>query len=149
MPRVKAKILAVKIDAMGRKLAKVQFNDFLPQVGEIIEAHWGSTRTGQQNNFYWKFLTWLINDAGLKEQGHFSVEGLHEDLKSHFLSEKVMDKGKFKIIEEGTTTNLGKMEFVEYIDKINQLMIDFFKIDTSPFFTEYQQEYSTYQPVRG
>lgn len=128
MPKVKAKVLASKVDEEGRLLAKVQFNGKLPQKNEIIIAKWGSQRTPSQNSLYWVYLEWLINDAGLKDQGHFSPEGLHEDLKAH------LNKGR-------STSMMNKSEFGEYFEKVDQFITEFFEIDTSPFWKEYDESY--------
>jgi len=142
MPKVLAKILETKTNSKGWLLAIVRFNRKLPKVDEKVTVKWGSTRTLPQNNLYWKFLTWLVNDAGLKEKGHFDPNALHLDLKAHFLAEKKFDKGKMKAIEEGTTTLMDKAEFGEYLNEVDNFMFSFFEIDTSSFWETYQEEYS-------
>ena len=140
MPKVQAKILVRKI-VDGRLLAKVEFNQKCPKEGELFTAKWGSTRTLSQNSLYWVYLSWLINEAGLKEQGHFCVDALHLDLKTHLLGKKIFDRGKFKAIEEATTTTLNKVEFGEYLEKVDQFVSSFFSIDTSAFWKTYGENY--------
>ena len=139
MPKVKAKVLGTKIQE-GRFLANIQFNEKMPNVGELVTVKWGSTRTLSQNALYWVYLNWLINEGGLKDQGHFSPDALHLDLKTYFLSEKVMDRGQFKAIEEPSTTILGKTEFGEYMEKIDHFVKDFFGINTQDFWAERAQQ---------
>ena len=141
MPTTKAKILAIRIDGGGHLLATVQFNRRMPKRGEIFTAKWGSIRSLSQNSLYWLYLTFLIEDCELKDHGHFDPYALHLDLKNHFLAEKIFDKGKFEAIEEATTTTLDKVEFGEYLKKVDEFIVDFFKIDTSAFWQTYERDY--------
>lgn len=141
MPKVQAEVLSSDIDTLGRKIVRACFEGKAPRVGEIITAKWGSKRTLEQNALYWVYLNWLINYGGLKDQGHFDPMALHLDFKAHFLAEKIFDKGKFRAVEEATTTTLNKMEFGEYFDKIDEFVRDFFKIDTSVFWRQYEKDY--------
>jgi hypothetical protein len=135
-------VLDTKVTEDGKYLAKIQLNGKLPKKGELIKLQWGSTRTRDQNSLYWVYLNWLIEEGGMKEHGHFSVQSLHENFRQHFLAEKTYTKGEFKAIAEATTTNLGKCEFGEYIGKIDQLVTGFLGIDTTPFWEEYEKCYS-------
>jgi len=142
MPKVKARILSQRIE--GRKLlATVQFDKKCPPDGGLCTVKWGSQRTGSQNSLYWLFLSWLIEHGGLKEHGHFSADALHEDLKAHFIAEKVFDRGRFKVLEteDPTTTDMTKSEFGEYMDKVDEFARDFFEVDTDGFWQEYRQNY--------
>lgn len=131
MPRVQARVLETSIEA-GHLIAKVQFDKKLPNKGQLITVRWGSNRSLPQNALYWVYLNWLIDVAGLKDQGHFFAECLHDNLKKHLLS---------TIKSEGilTTTDLNKMEFGEYFDRVDKFIQEFFEIDTSPFWEEHRE----------
>ena len=138
MPKVKARVLS--LNSHNNRLAAVlEFNEKIPKVGELVTVKWGSNRTLSQNSLYWVFLDWLIEHGGLKDQGHFTPEALHLDLKAHFLAEKVFTRGQFKAIEESTTTTLTKSEFGEYLDKVDKFVQEFFGVDTSGFWAEKDQ----------
>lgn len=140
MPKITATVLKVgKADGKPAILCKIIGNP--PKVGQVISVKWGAIRSLSQNSLYWVFLTWLINEGGLKDQGHYSVEALHLDFKACLLSEKRVKKGIFKIIEMGTTTQLDKIQFGEYLDAVNKLVGEIFHVDTSPFWDTYAQEY--------
>lgn len=138
MPKVKAIVQTVDISA-GQLFATLQFNKMVPKRGEIVTVKWGSTRTPSQNALYWKYLSWLIQHGGLKEHGHFDPQALHDNLKAHFLSEKIMEKGQFVAVEDPTTTLLGKADFGDYFQKVDEFMNDFFGISTAAFWEEYEQ----------
>jgi len=44
-------------------------------------------------------------------------------------------------LEESTTTNLSKMEFSNYMEKVDNLVVEFLGVDTSSFFEDYQNIY--------
>jgi len=140
MPKVQGRVIANKIEG-GQKFTTIQMNRKVPATGEHVIVKWGSQRTLSQNSLYWVYLSWLINDAGLRDQGHFSPDALHLDLKTHLLSEKIFDKGKFRAIEEASTVTLTKSEFGEYVMKVDDFVREFFGIDTSPFWEMYVKDW--------
>lgn len=93
-------------------------------------------RSLKQNSFYWSFLTWCISRKGgnLEEQGHFSPAGLHEDVKSWVKSTHGVEfRGDF------STAELNRSDFRLFFDYLNlELMNEFFGIDTSGFFADYE-----------
>ena len=135
MPRVKGKVLKSGTKD-GNLLCLIQVNELIPKSGEIVTLKWGSVRTLPQNSLYWVFLNWLINEAGLKNQGHFFAEELHGNLKKHLLQQA---KGKN---EEETTTDLTKSEFSEYFDSVDKFVQEFFGVDTAPFWEEYRKNFA-------
>lgn len=140
MPRVKGRVIKTKAED-GKFQALIQLNGKLPKEGEIVTVKWGSTRTLSQNSLLWVYYNWLIDHGGMKEHGHFCAQALHDDMKAHFLAEKVMSKGQFVAIEEGTTTQLNKVEFSDFMEKISNFLMEFLGVDSSLFFEEYRKNF--------
>ncbi|HDY86627.1 MAG TPA: hypothetical protein ENH82_00755 [bacterium] len=143
MPTVKIRVMKTEVKD-GKFFCVLALNKKMPRVGEYGTLKWGAKRSLAQNAFLWVFYSWLINEAGLKEQGHFSPQALHDNLKAHFLSEKIMSRGQFKAIEELeelTTTLMNKVEFSDYFTKVDTFMQEFFGIDSKPFFDEHKANF--------
>jgi len=137
--RVKGKVLAVKDN-----LIKVECDRRVPPAGTYIDIRWGSQRTLDQNSLYWLYLTWILEEGRLREEhGYQTPDVLHDNLKAHFLSDKIMTKDGFKAIETRSSTELTKVEFGEYFEKCDEFFNNFFGIDTTPFWVEYK-DYSKY-----
>jgi len=147
LPKIAGRVLDTAIKD-GAMLAKIQLNGKLPPKGMNISVKWGSIRSLEQNALYWAYLSWLINDAGLKDQGHFSPEALHIDLKTHILAEKIFDKGKFKAIEDASTADLNKTEFSEYLKRVDEVVQEIFGIDTTAFWQSVKSDEDTIEEVK-
>ena len=133
MPKVKAKVLAVKIEN-GKFLAKLEFNERLPKVGDLLVCKWGKSRSTSQNALYWSFLTFLLDDCHLRDE-YLTTEDLHETMKATFLSKRILVKG-LEIIKVGSTTTLDKLAFSEYMDKIDKAMVAYQGVSTAAFWDE-------------
>jgi len=134
--RIQAKVLAIKNNLMKIEVAQPQ--KF--RVNDKVSVVKGSQRTVNQNSFYWKYLQFVIEN-GAEEHGHFCPMGLHISLKQRILANKSLTKGEWKDLEESTTTNLSKMEFSNYMEKVDNLVVEFLGVDTSSFFEDYQNIY--------
>jgi len=142
VPKIKGKVLDTSINQDGWFIAKIRLNGKLPPKDSIVTVKWGSIRSIPQNNLYFAFLHWCIEHGGLKEMGHYSVYALHLDCKAHFLAEKIYTKEDFEIIEEATTTILDKVEFSEYMEKVDYLMNNILNVNTAPFWEEHKRNYA-------
>jgi hypothetical protein len=131
MPKLQARVVQ-HLEKKGKVYTVVLMNGKQPKVGEVVSIKFGATRTNSQNALYFVFLQWLL-DSGLKDE-YGSTDELHESLKAAFLS-KVNDFGLLKI---GSTTELGKDEFADYLEKINREASQTWGIDTSIFWSEYE-----------
>ena len=136
MSQTKAMVRVNKID-QGRLFATLQFNIKMPQKGEWCVVKWGKKRSNLQNNLYWLYLEFLMNDCGLKDE-YLTTDDLHETFKATFLSKRIFKNG-LEIIKVGSTTELDKISFGEYIDKIDKAMATYYQIDTSSFWDEVKE----------
>ena len=142
MPKVQGKVVDINTQS-GRFIAKIEMNRKVPPQGEHVIVKWGKVRSVDQNSLYWKFLEYLMEDGGLKEQ-YLDKEELHETLKGRFLTTKVKSKSGFDIFKVGSTTDLDKLSFGEYLDKVDKIMVEYCKIDTSSFWKDYKEFYGKY-----
>lgn len=130
--KISAKVVK-NLEKNGNLYSLIQLNGKQPKLGEYVSVKWGKTRSLSQNSLYWSFLTWLLQ-AGLKDE-YGTTDELHESLKAAFLS-KQNSLGLLKI---GSTTELGKAEFGEFMDKVNLAMAENCGIDTSEFWKNHEE----------
>jgi hypothetical protein len=105
------------------------------KMGELIDIKkHRRNRTLSQNRLYFAFLSWCISREGgdLISQGHWSVDGLHSDIKFWIASEH---PHQFNVDKLFSSAELNTKEFGEFIDIVDrELMVKFFGIDTDRFF---------------
>jgi len=98
-------------------------------------------RSLNQNRLYWAYLTWVISADGgrLIDQGHFSPDALHENIKA-WITDNYPHQFSGKQINKFTTTELNTKEFNDYIDIVDrELMVKFFEIPTNRFWGEHER----------
>jgi len=139
MPKISGRVLVSKL-VDGKFLAKIALNGRLLPEGVQISIKWGKCRSMAQNALMWVFLEYLWDTCGLKSE-YSTIEELHETLKATFLSKRIFHGGK-EFIHVGSTTTLGKVEFGEYLEKINKAMIEYHGIDTSEFWKQYDENFN-------
>ena len=122
-------------------ISKIELNGKKLKVGDMVTVKWGKPRSLKQNALYWRLLTWLIEEGGMKEQGYMFPEELHEALKGRLLCAKVDAKGGFKTVSIGSTTELKSDQFMEYIEKIEALLSEYCGINFYPFWQDYAHYY--------
>lgn len=71
-------------------------------------------RSDRQNRYYWLYLNVIA-----QETGH-DPEDIHEWAKGKFLSVEIIELFGDRVRRKKSSTDLGKIEFGEYISKIEQ-----------------------------
>lgn len=71
-------------------------------------------RTLAQNNYYWVYMTLLSEETGADS------EDLHALFKKKFISNRKVNVMGEVVEREGTTTNLSRLDFGDYIRKIEE-----------------------------
>jgi hypothetical protein len=98
----------------------------------VTVSRWYPVTSNKQKGLFFCFLQYCI-DNGLKEHGHFSVDGLYQDIKAWARDSHPAD---FKTGVRLSRMNQERFElFLNLVDA--ELMIMFFGIDTSRFWQEY------------
>ena len=102
----------------------------------VVEIHaMTSSRTGQQNRWYWSCLADLAEDGWYHGQ-QFSKDAWHEFMRGLFLYRVELPDGSTAPV---STTRLTVPEFMEYLERINlwaseNLGIPFFKAEHGVVF---------------
>ena len=84
------------------------------------------TRSAQQNNYYWLYLSVIARETG------YSPNELHNLFKGKFLSSGIVEIFSEKVRKTKSTTQLNKSEFAEYIMQIAEFT-EIAPPDTTPY----------------
>lgn len=85
-------------------------------------------RSDRQNRYYWSGVVPIVR-AGLKDLGiDMSTEQTHSLLKFRFLKKEFISNDGEVIESIGSTTELSKQEFNEYIERIKQWAAEYLNI---------------------
>lgn len=96
------------LDSLVTKLKQLDKN----QMWTIKVSPYKSTRSLDQNEYYWRLVTELADYFGLK-----SKDEMHEVLLYKLLSEEKQIKN-LKVMTIGSTTKLNVKQFNEYLEKV-------------------------------
>jgi hypothetical protein len=89
----------------------------------------------EQRGLFFEYLNYCINH-GLKGLGHFTTDRLYEDIKAWARSTY---PDKYKDGVSVSNTEMNNFEFDNFLKLVdNELMHEFFQIDTSGFWKEYE-----------
>ena len=96
------------LDSLVTKLKQLDKN----QMWTIKVSPYKSTRSLDQNEYYWRLVTELADYFGLKSKNE-----MHEVLLYKLLSEEKQIKN-LKVMTIGSTTKLNVKQFNEYLEKV-------------------------------
>jgi hypothetical protein len=92
----------------------------------------GSKRSLPQNRYYHGVVVQMVCQ-GLREIGYsLSHDETHFFLKQKFNSVQIPGSGGLVIEVPGTTTQMNKTEFAEYIDRIAQFAVEYLNVVIPP-----------------
>ena len=98
------------LDGLIRKLKELDQD----KLWSVTVKPYKSTRSLDQNEYYWKLVTELADYFGLK-----SKDEMHEVLLYKLLSEEKQIKN-LKVMTIGSTTKLNVKQFNEYLEKVKK-----------------------------
>ena len=132
------KITAIQNDKKAIFVELQQPTEF--KVNDIIDCKkFHKHRSLQQNRLYFAYLQWCISSDGgdLISQGHWSVDGLHSDIKAWIQSEYPHQFDFKKIFSSAELNSKEFSDFIEIVDR--ELMNKFFEISTDKFWRSFNQ----------
>lgn len=100
---------------------------------QVVISRWYPVVSNKQKALFFCYLTFCI-DHGLRNKGHFSTDGLYQDIKAWARDTYPAD---FRAGVRLSRMNNERFDlFIKLVD--TELMQGFFEIDTSEFWADYQ-----------
>lgn len=120
------KIKDGKLLINNRKTFDADLLQLTDQEVEIMVCKKKKTRSNEQSRYYRGVVVLLVKEA-LKSLGHqLSAEETHQFLKSNYNYKEVVNEASGQIIKMPvSTTELSKIEFMEYMDRIKKFAAEF------------------------
>ena len=138
MLTILSKVSNGKLSINATNDVRKALNSFEGQNVEIVIKKARSKRSDSQNKFYHAGVVPIVKQ-GLKDLGYImTLAETHEFLKDKFLQEEMVHPETAEVIGKRTksTTELSKMEMVEYIDSIIQFSAEILGVVIEPPLTQ-------------
>lgn len=101
----------------------------LPDGNYLIKIEKSNKRSTAQNRFYWGIVIPMVKTSFIELGHEVTAEETHEFLKSKFNAIQVSNKDTGEMIDlPRSTTRLSKMDFCEYVEKIQRFAATFLGI---------------------
>lgn len=111
-PKFNGEVKNGKLQIYGQDRFDVWLNSLENKKVVVIVERLRSKRSTSQNNLYWKYLELISAEYG------DDMNSLHEYFKRKFLPPTIKTILKKTIKLPSSTTQLNKMEFGQYLDRI-------------------------------
>jgi hypothetical protein len=99
----------------------------------IITIKKRGKRSTPQNNYYHVAVVETVRHRLIQLGHRITHEECHQELKHKFLKESLADEHGTVILEKGgSTTELNKTEFSDYIERIREWCLEMLEIDIPP-----------------
>jgi hypothetical protein len=119
-------------DIVGGQPITDHLLNLLPGRWVIEFTKYKPKRSIAQNSYYWGVVINCVRDGLIDmgfEQSMLSAENIHEMLKAKFLKQDIAnDQGEFITMVRGSS-ELNKLEFMDYIDDIHRWAAEFLGIN--------------------
>ena len=118
-----------KLHINNRKAFIADLTRFIGKNVEIVVKLRKSTRSSQQNRYYWGIVIPLVMQ-GMNDLGHdFNKQDTHEFIKANFNYAEIVNETTGEIFRATkSTTRLNKSDFSSMIEKLKQFSTEYLNV---------------------